>query len=657
MRKRNRQKQAAEKPIRPTGLFIVALLDRFCEAVYNALKNGLFGRIFSCYSLEQAALEKSFAAKVTFKSNHAGKLFRKSREILSREYEQSFILRKLRELVKNLLATPLKSYGKLLLSFGIYTILIYFIKLLVPDFEKAGLSFIVIGGIICLCSIPLMFSNQSLAFSVGNNKTTKAIFSDVFDFREELYQIKTHKSRAVNNFLILLGMFMGLLTFIAEPLTILLSIGALIAFAVIVITPEIGVVSSLFVLPFFSFADNPTIALALLVIITAFGYLVKLIRGKRIIRFEFVDIVICAFILLIAFGGVFSAGQAASVRAANISCILMIGYFLISNLMRTEKWLSCCVYAIVSSGTVVAVIGILQYVFGAVDNRWLDTSYFPDITGRSTALFENANYLAVYLVAVFPLALYVSAVSKKGKAKLLSVISCLLILICTVLTWSRGAWIAIIVTALVFLLLRSKKTLRFIISILLIIPYAILILPRNIKTRFTSIGDLTDSSTMYRFYTWKGSLRMLDDYFWSGIGYGPEAYRAIYPEYAYAGIEAAAHSHSLFLQIFIGLGFGGLLIFILAMFLFAQKNFEYFKAPFNENSRLISAAAFSAVLGILIMGLFDYVWYNYRIFFIFWALIGISIATIRYGNREIEKKNLVKTPSGNSATLDIDFQE
>ena len=268
---------------------------------------------------------------------------------------------------------------------------------------------------------------------------------------------------------------------------------------------------------------------------------------------------------------------------------------------------------------------------------------------------KNANYLAFYLVAVFPFVLNATLNQSKNKNKLLGIISCALVVVCTVLTWSRGAWIAMLGVSILFLLIYSKKTLRIIISVLVLIPYVAILLPKNVISRVTSIGNLADSSTMYRFYTWKGSFRILEDYFWSGIGYGTEAYRAIYPEYAYAGIEAAAHSHSLLLQIFIGLGVGGALVFILAVFVFAQKNFEYFKNPFNESTKLISAAAFAAVIGLLIMGLFDYIWYNYRILFIFWAIMAISVASIRLGNREIEKKNVIIYSDMQSAALDLDI--
>ena len=40
---------------------------------------------------------------------------------------------------------------------------------------------------------------------------------------------------------------------------------------------------------------------------------------------------------------------------------------------------------------------------------------------------------------------------------------------------------------------------------------------------------------------------------------------------------------------------------------------------------------------LLIMGLFDDVFYNYRIFFLFWAVMGLVMAQLRVGERQTER--------------------
>ena len=41
------------------------------------------------------------------------------------------------------------------------------------------------------------------------------------------------------------------------------------------------------------------------------------------------------------------------------------------------------------------------------------------------------------------------------------------------------------------------------------------------------------------------------------------------------------------------------------------------------------------IIAVLLMGLTDHIFYNYRIFLIFWLLIGIVVAQIRVGRAEM----------------------
>ena len=45
--------------------------------------------------------------------------------------------------------------------------------------------------------------------------------------------------------------------------------------------------------------------------------------------------------------------------------------------------------------------------------------------------------------------------------------------------------------------------------------------------------------------------------------------------------------------------------------------------------RLVGCGAMCGVLAALLQGMTDYVWYNYRVFFIFWIVFGICAAARR----------------------------
>lgn len=71
---------------------------------------------------------------------------------------------------------------------------------------------------------------------------------------------------------------------------------------------------------------------------------------------------------------------------------------------------------------------------------------------------------------------------------------------------------------------------------------------------------------------------------------------------------------------------------------------------------MISAAALISVASLLIMGAFDYVWYNYRIFYMFWIALAIGVACIKIGERELLRTTAVFDSDEFSAAIDVDIQ-
>ena len=622
--------------------FIFFLFDKFSAYIYNALKSGFLGKIFTAYSVEQNAFDNCYIKKHFTNSTLVKKYFRNIRRYLSGSFESSYILNKISTVSKNIVTMPLRTLGGALFFFGIYSVIIYLLRLFLPVISEADISYAITGVVICISVIPMLLSQNNIANAVGKSIFLGTLFSEVLGYREEVFKQRTNKNKTKGNILMFFGIALGVLTLAIHPLIIMAAIIAVVLIALVFTAPEIGVLISLFSIPFLSVFEHSAMVLGLLVSIISVSFLVKLIRGKRILKFEIIDISIIFFGALVGLSGPISAGGLSGCKEVLITCELLLGYFLIVNLIRTEKWIKRCVGVLVTSGTVVAFIGIGQYMFGVLSaGAWLDTGYFNDIKGRAVSLFDNPNVLALYLIIILPFALCMTIQAAKGRAKLLGSISVISIALCLVLTWSRGAWIAAIICLLVFCLIYSRKTLRYIILSCFFVPFVPFFLPQSVTKRFMSIGDLADSSTLYRVYTWKGTLNVVKEFFVSGIGYGTTAFQTIYPQYAYAGIEAAEHSHNLFLQILVGTGVIGLIAFGIIMLLFTQMNLEYIKNSKNTVLKLIVISAFCAILAALLFGLFDFTWYSYRMFFLFWSVVAIAVASVRI-SRDEERKHSVE---------------
>ena len=53
------------------------------------------------------------------------------------------------------------------------------------------------------------------------------------------------------------------------------------------------------------------------------------------------------------------------------------------------------------------------------------------------------------------------------------------------------------------------------------------------------------------------------------------------------------------------------------------------------------------------MGLTDHIWYNYRVFLVFWAVLALSIALIKINDKERAKEIAANENESGRAVLDI----
>ena len=333
-------------------------------------------------------------------------------------------------------------------------------------------------------------------------------------------------------------------------------------------------------------------------------------------------------LLLVIFGvcAVTSLAPAASVKIYMVYLPFIAFVFLTIRALDTKDKVKTAVTVFVTAGLLVSLYGIYQQFFGDnLGHAWLDDEMFEDITVRVYSTLENPNVLGEYLLLVLPLSAAMIWSCKKLISKLyFSGVFCAAAL-CMIFTQSRGCWLGLILSAAVFAVLVDKRLVFAGIIVLLCLPF---VLPQSIIARFTSIGNLSDSSSSYRLYIWLGTIAMLKDFWLYGIGLGSTAYNQVYPFYSYSGI-IAPHAHNLYLQIMCETGISGLVVFCLFIIVTLKKMFTGYLADKKGMYGIICAAVIAGLFGFLLQGMFDYVWYNYRVFLMFWIFIGMGIASGR----------------------------
>jgi hypothetical protein len=70
-------------------------------------------------------------------------------------------------------------------------------------------------------------------------------------------------------------------------------------------------------------------------------------------------------------------------------------------------------------------------------------------------------------------------------------------------------------------------------------------------------------------------------------------------------------------------------LFVVLLFVVGRKCFSTsVNSGVSKDISVASRAAIAGAVALLAAGAFDYTWYNFRIFFIFWALLGIACAAV-----------------------------
>jgi O-antigen ligase len=250
---------------------------------------------------------------------------------------------------------------------------------------------------------------------------------------------------------------------------------------------------------------------------------------------------------------------------------------------------------------------------------------------RIYSTWDNPNVLGEYLLFIIPLAAACLYYAKKDIHKIAAAVTGITAALCIAFTFSRGAWLGLLLAALFFVLLFDRRLVWFGGLGLLLSP---LLIPKSMIERFLSIGNLTDGSTSYRVNIWLASLRMLAVFWPIGIGMSVRVFTLVYGKFAFNGVYAP-HSHNLYLQLTVDTGVWGLLLFCAIMAVFF-KNLLVGNGA-DKGLSAVKAALVAGMSGFLLQGMTDNVWYNFRMVCFFWLILSAA-AIIGGGIRERESE-------------------
>jgi len=392
----------------------------------------------------------------------------------------------------------------------------------------------------------------------------------------------------------------------------------------------------------FQIALNPTegvdlASVRIFVLLLFFSCLAEGLKNKKLkIPFNIRTGLIFSFLFLNTFSVFVARNSDWSIRKLMFLFSIFPIYFVAVYLINSKKRLVTATKWIVSGGTLVAFLGIAQFlaqfVFGLerVYKFWADhiivpflgktfalavlqnPSWLVNISGktylRSTATFPDPHMLSFFLGIILSLALTLFLVEKK---KFFYGSISLVLVIADMLTFSRGGYLGIaigIIFLVVFFWKRIDLRMRIIFIAICFLVGLISTIPNPISGRYASIFNLREGSNMGRIEIWQKTLSIIENKPWIGVGIGNYSLE-IKPTAAY---REPFYAHNTYLDIAAETGVGNAFVWIGILFLFwrafkrkAQKE-VFFLGPalaiviFATHS-LVETAIYSSTVLVLFL--------------------------------------------------------
>lgn len=338
--------------------------------------------------------------------------------------------------------------------------------------------------------------------------------------------------------------------------------------------------------------------------------------------------------------------------------LLWMGMFLgdvtLANLINSRERLRQAMFYLTIGAAAVSVVALIQMLclslklpfpnpfWREIDHLVFKALPFSVVTNfdtiRASSTFDNPLILAAYLVPLLPIAIYTFFEVEEKWKRAVTAFCALLVFGGIAATYSRGAYLAVVVMLVLLMFLGKKQALA--ISALFI--GILLVLPTSVYQRFFAMLDL-DVSTVTRLTIWGGCLKVFTEYPLFGVGAGTENVTNLLQ--SRFGINQP-HAHSLYFELLVEGGLTSILFFIAVLSLLVYD--IVFLLRSGGRWRMMGVTYLSALAGFLIFSVFEYSLQSPKELQFFMIVLGLIEASKRLCQKAAAER-YIPPPTGENA--------
>jgi putative inorganic carbon (hco3(-)) transporter len=314
---------------------------------------------------------------------------------------------------------------------------------------------------------------------------------------------------------------------------------------------------------------------------------------------------------------------------------------LVVMLLRNGRTLRNVIWSLIFAGIFMGTISVWQYLTGTFDTSYAGfgigsiKNIYGSASGyRVSGPIGDPNFYAQIMLVIIPLS-YIRFLEETNLTlKALALWGAIAALLTVMFTFSRGAFVALILMAVLVFYFHPPKP-REVIILLVILLLAIRYAPEGYATRVLTLSDLfggdasaqSDVSFRGRSSEYTVAWMMFTDY--PILGVGMQNYNVYYQKYSrQIGLDPrteARSAHSFYLETLAELGVAGMAILtILLLTVFrsiAHAWRQLHRAGDRQNSEMILSIGIG-IFGYLVAAVFIHDAYPRY----FWLLMGIGLA-------------------------------
>ena len=522
--------------------------------------------------------------------------------------------------------TESRIYGCFFTILGLLSLVVNFVKDYLGYYaDGIPLPSLIVSILIALLGIPFLFSDKPLAIVVQDIPITDFIFFEFFCIRR---MHRYNKERGIHLAIaIVVGILLSALTIVVPVWIIAAVLGAFVYLFLTFLSPEFSFFSIFLAMPYLSF-DDKGIFLAIMVAITLLSYGRKVKLGKRVYFFEQYDFSLAIMLLCILISGIFVKGVESFVSSV-VMILLGMGYVLASSLVTNRRLADCLINVIIISSIPVAFIAIGESV------QFIYLNSYAAFEG-ATATFEKPHTLAIFLLISSALSIYFVNAARSKVSKFLYFSTFIVTFSALFFTKSLWAYVAALFGLMAYGILKLRRGWRVLLSFITVVPYATLFIPNQYVDMVVNHPVFVQFGITESMLVWRTSIEMLRNNLFLGIGIGEECF--IEEISQYTDIPGIFSSGNFLLEIACEAGIISLCAFLLILMIRLKHRAIY--RPYIRSSQVSALSEISTVSVIILMiyGVFNYIWSDMTMYYLFWCVFGVGSAVLRISKQEFDDR-------------------